>query len=102
VFDTALDAPRHQGVHASGASSALRRDVPTWRESFDKSQAMWTLQAAVTHRGGIVSHVSLACHLLMEELIGLDESVHGNVFRIATRAKTSLVYMSNKHMTLHE
>jgi hypothetical protein len=73
-------------------------------ESFDKSQAMWTLQAAITHRGGIVSHVSLACHLLMEELIGLDESVHGNVFRIATRAKTSLVYMGNKHipMTLHE
>ncbi len=65
---------------------------------------IWTLQAAITHRGGIASHVSLACYLLMEELIGLDESIHGNVFRIATRAKTSLVYIGNERipMTLHE
>jgi hypothetical protein len=65
---------------------------------------MWTLKAAITHRGDMASHVSLACHLLMEELIGLDESVHVNVFRIATRTKTSLVYIGNERisMTLHE
>jgi hypothetical protein len=65
---------------------------------------IWTLKAAITHRGGIASHVSLACYLLMEELIGLDESIYVNVFRIATRTKTSLVYIGNERisMTLHE
>jgi hypothetical protein len=40
----------------------------------------------------------------MEELIGLDESIYVNVFRIATRTKTSLVYIGNERisMTLHE
>ena len=65
---------------------------------------MWTLKAAITHRGGMASHVSLACHLPMEKLIGLDESVHGDVFRTATHAKTLLVSMGNECilMALHE
>jgi len=36
-------------------------------EGFNKSQEMWTLETAITHRGGIASHVSLACYLLMEQ-----------------------------------
>jgi len=73
-------------------------------EGFDRSQAMWTLQAAIAHGRGIARHVSLACCLLLEEFIGLDESVHGNIFCTARRAKTSLVYMGNEctPMPLHE